>query len=102
MLEKIWTPRNNSPTHGYGFGVYNSAIGRPVGYASGFAGISAKFMMFLDSGYTGCVLSNYGDGIMPLSQKVSNPITRKHGDDNEAAHRAIDNAIWLPHKNSLA
>jgi hypothetical protein len=77
MLEKMWTPKNNSPTYGYGFGVYSSPIGRAVGHNGGFAGISAEFMMFLDAGYTWCCLSNYGDGVPPVSQKVSNLIGRK-------------------------
>ncbi|RJR32332.1 MAG: class A beta-lactamase-related serine hydrolase [Candidatus Latescibacterota bacterium] len=77
MLEKMWSPKNNSPTYGYGFGVYNSPIGRAVGHAGGFAGISAEFMMFLDAGYTWCVLSNYGNGASPVSNKVSNLIGRR-------------------------
>jgi CubicO group peptidase (beta-lactamase class C family) len=77
MLEKMWTPKNNSPTYGYGFGVYNSPIGRAVGHNGGFAGISAEFMMFLDARYTWCCLSNYGNGASPVSQKVSNLIGRK-------------------------
>jgi hypothetical protein len=48
-----------------------------VGHAGGFAGSSAEFMMFHDAGYTWCCLSNYGDGVPPVSQKVSNLIGRK-------------------------
>lgn len=70
-------PKNDAPIYGNGFGVYNSPIDRAVGHAGGFAGISAEYMMFLDAGYTWCVLSNCGDDMMPVSQKVSNLIERK-------------------------
>ncbi len=79
MLEKMWSahPDKNSPRYGYGFGIYQSPIGRAVGHNGGFAGISADFVMFLDAGYTVAVLSNYGQGAPAASQKISNLIGRK-------------------------
>jgi len=78
-LEKMWRahPEKNSPRYGYGFGVFQSPIGRAVGHNGGFAGISAEFMMFLDAGYTVAVLSNYGGGTEPVSGKISNLIGRR-------------------------
>jgi len=79
MLEKMWRayPENNSPRYGYGFGIFESPIGRTVGHSGGFAGISAEFDMYLDAGYTVAVLSNYGSGMEPVRQKISNLIGRK-------------------------
>jgi len=51
--------------------------GRAVGHGGGFAGISADFLMYLDAGYTIAVLSNYGGGAMPVSQKIQNLVGRK-------------------------
>jgi len=79
MLDRMWRayPEKSSPTYGYGFGVYNSALGRAVGHNGGFAGISADFLMYLDAGYTLAVLSNYGSGALPVSQKIQNLVGRK-------------------------
>jgi len=79
MLDKMWTakPEKNSPAYGYGFGIYNSPLGRAVGHNGGFPGISAEFVMFLDAGYTVAVLSNYGNGAPVVSQKISNLVGRK-------------------------
>jgi len=78
-LKKLWRayPEQSSPRYGYGFGIYNSALGRAVGHNGGFAGISADFVMFLDAGYTVAVLSNYGGGALPVSQKIQNLLGRK-------------------------
>ena len=79
MLEKMWRayPEKRSPTYGYGFGIYETPVGRAVGHGGGFAGISADFLMYLDAGYTLAVLSNYGGGAPPVSQKIQNLVGRK-------------------------
>ncbi len=41
-----------------------------MGHSGGFAGISANLDMFLDSGYTGVVMSNYDRGASPVRQKI--------------------------------
>ena len=51
-------PELNSPEYGYGFGL--SPERAVAGHSGGFMGISANLDMFLDSGYTAVVLSNYG------------------------------------------
>ncbi|HYG09726.1 MAG TPA: serine hydrolase domain-containing protein [Pyrinomonadaceae bacterium] len=61
-------PELNSPQYGYGFGV--DTKNRIVGHSGGFAGISSNLDMFLDSGYTAIVMSNYGGGSQPVSRKM--------------------------------
>lgn len=70
-------PEKNSPTYGYGFDINTSPIGRVVGHNGGFPGISADFLLYLDGGYTIAVLSNYGGGPRPVSQKIQNLVGRK-------------------------
>ena len=78
-LEKLWRayPEMNSPRYGYGFGISETPVGRAVGHSGGFNGISADFLMYLDAGYTIAVLSNYGGGADPVSQKIQNLVGRK-------------------------
>ena len=61
-------PELNSPAYGYGFGV--DTKNRIVGHSGGFAGISSNLDMFLDSGYTAIVMSNYGGGSQPVTRKM--------------------------------
>jgi CubicO group peptidase (beta-lactamase class C family) len=61
-------PELNSPEYGYGFFV--DAKNRIVGHSGGFSGISSNLAMFLDSGYTAIVLSNYDGGSMPVGRKM--------------------------------
>jgi CubicO group peptidase (beta-lactamase class C family) len=79
MLDRMWRayPEQNSPRYGYGFGIFETPVGRAVGHSGGFNGISADFLMYLDAGYTIAVLSNYGGGADPVSQKMQNLIGRK-------------------------
>ncbi len=66
-LASAWTPIQaaHSFNYGLGFFVEQTPAGRAVGHGGDFAGISAQFRMYLDSGYTVAVLSNY-DGAAPL------------------------------------
>ncbi|HEV8363695.1 MAG TPA: serine hydrolase domain-containing protein [Gemmatimonadaceae bacterium] len=61
-------PEISSPQYGYGFGIF--AGGQIVGHSGGFPGISANLDMYLTSGYTTAVLSNYGRGSQPVVQKA--------------------------------
>jgi CubicO group peptidase (beta-lactamase class C family) len=61
-------PELNSPEYGYGFGV--DTKNRIVGHSGGFPGISSNLDMFLDSGYTAIVMSNYGGGSQPVTGKM--------------------------------
>jgi CubicO group peptidase (beta-lactamase class C family) len=66
-LAAAWTPvqAQHSFNYGLGFSVEQSPAGRVVGHGGDFAGISAQLSMYLDSGHTVAVLSNY-DGAAPL------------------------------------
>jgi CubicO group peptidase (beta-lactamase class C family) len=61
-------PELNSPAYGYGFGV--DTKNRIVGHSGGFSGISSNLDMFLDSGYTAIVMSNYGGASQPVTRKM--------------------------------
>lgn len=61
-------PELNSPEYGYGFGV--DTKNRIVGHSGGFPGISSNLDMFLDSGYTAIVMSNYGGASQPVTRKM--------------------------------
>lgn len=61
-------PELNSPEYGYGFGVDTKR--RIVGHSGGFSGISSNLDMFLDSGYTAIVMSNYGGASQPVTRKM--------------------------------
>lgn len=66
-LAAAWAPveARRSFSYGLGFFVEQTPAGRVVGHGGDFAGISAQLRMYLDSGYTVAVLSNY-DGAAPL------------------------------------
>lgn len=61
-------PELQSPAYGYGFGVFDG--GKIVGHSGGFPGISSNLDIYLTSGYTTVVLSNYGGGSMPVVRKA--------------------------------
>ena len=66
-LAAAWTPTQTARSFNYGLGFFveQSPVGRIVGHGGDFAGISAQLRMYLDSGHTLAVLSNY-DGAAPL------------------------------------
>jgi CubicO group peptidase (beta-lactamase class C family) len=61
-------PEINSPYYGYGFQITNG--GKIVGHSGGFTGINSNLDMFLESGYTAVVMSNYSQGALPVVQKI--------------------------------
>lgn len=61
-------PELNSPNYGYGFGITQEP--RIAGHSGGFPGISSNLDMFLDSGYTAVVMSNYGGASRLVSEKM--------------------------------
>ncbi|MBK8312987.1 MAG: beta-lactamase family protein [Acidobacteria bacterium] len=61
-------PELNSPRYGFGFQIDGEK--RIAGHGGGFEGISSNLDMFLDSGYTAVVLSNYGEASFPVLQKI--------------------------------
>jgi len=62
-------PALNSPEYGYGF-FYDQAR-QVTGHSGGFPGISSNLDMFLGSGWTAVVMSNYSRGSGPVSTKMS-------------------------------
>ncbi len=69
-VDLLTTPKLElqSPAYGYGFGVFDG--GKIVGHSGGFPGISSNLDIYLTSGYTIAVLSNYGGGSMPVVRKA--------------------------------
>jgi CubicO group peptidase (beta-lactamase class C family) len=63
-------PELNSPQYGYGFGIQQIGDESVVGHSGGFPGISSVLRMYLRSGYTVVILSNYSRGMQPVNQKI--------------------------------
>jgi CubicO group peptidase (beta-lactamase class C family) len=61
-------PELNSPNYGYGFQV--DADANAVGHSGGFIGINSNLDMFLGSGWTAVVMSNYSQGAQTVSQEM--------------------------------
>lgn len=61
-------PELNSPNYGYGFQTDPQA--QPVGHSGGFIGINSNLDMFLGSGWTAVVMSNYSQGAQPVAQEM--------------------------------
>jgi CubicO group peptidase (beta-lactamase class C family) len=61
-------PELNSPSYGYGFGVDPEL--KIAGHGGGFPGISSNLDMFLGTGWTAIVMSNYSRGAQPVQQKM--------------------------------
>jgi CubicO group peptidase (beta-lactamase class C family) len=62
-------PELNSPQYGYGF-FYDQAR-QVTGHSGGFPGISSNLDMYLGSGWTAIVMSNYSRGSGPVSTKMA-------------------------------
>lgn len=61
-------PELNSPRYGYGF--FAATDGGPTGHSGGFIGISSNLSMYLGSGWTAIVMSNYGRGSQLVGSKM--------------------------------
>jgi CubicO group peptidase (beta-lactamase class C family) len=61
-------PELNSPNYGYGFAA-NTAAGT-AGHSGGFTGIHSNLSMFLNSGWTAIVMSNYSLAGGPVMEKM--------------------------------
>lgn len=74
-LKLLTTPKPelNSPEYGYGFGVEPER--NVAGHSGGFPGIASNLDMFLGSGWTAIVMSNYSRGSGPVSTKMSELIS---------------------------
>lgn len=76
--EMVWSPKPElgSPGYGFGFIVSGEPGHRIVGHGGGFAGISSSLDMYLDSGYTAAVMSNYDRGATPVRDKIRELLRR--------------------------
>ena len=70
-------PKLSSPTYGYGFQITDVPGDRIVGHGGGFPGINSNLDVFLDSGYTAIVLSNYSGAAMPVQEKMRELVGRR-------------------------
>jgi len=72
-IEQLWTtrPELGSTQYGLGFGVDEGPWGKRVGHSGGFNGISSILDMYLDTGWTVAVMSNYGGGATPIARKAA-------------------------------
>ena len=61
-------PELNSPEYGYGFQVNSET--QAVGHSGGFMGINSNLDMFLGTGWTAVVMSNYSRGAQAVEQKM--------------------------------
>jgi CubicO group peptidase (beta-lactamase class C family) len=61
-------PEMNSPNYGYGFSVNSES--QIAGHGGGFIGINSNLDMFLGTGWTAIVMSNYSRGAQPIQQKM--------------------------------
>jgi len=70
--EMVWSakPELNSPSYGFGFSIDGTPEDRIVGHGGGFTGINSNLDIFLDSGYTAVVMSNYSRGAIPIETKM--------------------------------
>jgi CubicO group peptidase (beta-lactamase class C family) len=82
MVKVLTTPKPelNSPNYGYGFAA-NTAAGT-AGHSGGFTGIHSNLDMFLNSGWTAIVMSNYSLAGGPVIQKMESLIKQS---DSKAA-----------------
>lgn len=69
MVKTLTSPKPelNSANYGYGFGVSPNGS---VGHGGGFTGINSNLSMYLGSGWTAIVMSNYSRGAQPVQQKM--------------------------------
>ena len=68
----LWERRTELRAGGYGLGfvLAGEPGNRIVGHGGGFIGINANLDMFLDSGYTAVVMSNYDRGAHPIMVRI--------------------------------
>lgn len=76
-------PELSSPEYGFGFAIDTER--NVVGHNGGFMGISSNLDMFLGSGYTAVVLSNYGGASPPVVSKIQELIAAKSATSKERA-----------------
>lgn len=78
-LELLTTskPELKSPQYGYGFTVIKKDDELIIGHSGGFPGIRSILHIFMKSGYTYVILSNYSSGMTPVKEKIESLISLK-------------------------
>lgn len=61
-------PELNSPDYGYGFQIDKEVLS--AGHGGGFLGISSNLEMFLGTGWSAIVMSNYGGASFSVTEKM--------------------------------
>jgi len=79
--EMVWSakPELGSPSYGFGFGVNGTQSNRIVGHGGGFTGINSNLDMYLDTGFTAIVMSNYDNGASLINGKIQELLARVEG-----------------------
>jgi CubicO group peptidase (beta-lactamase class C family) len=77
-------PELKSPNYGYGFQIDND--GQIAGHSGGFIGIHSNLDMFLGTGWTAVMMSNYSRGAEPVQQKMRELILS--GLETQASNRS--------------
>ncbi len=67
-------PELSSPFYGYGFFIARTDAGRVAHHSGDGSGIEACFRMYLDSGYTAAVLSNYNKPAASIVDRVAHQL----------------------------
>ncbi len=70
MVKTLTSAKPELNSTGYGYGFIIDGAGQIVGHGGGFTGISSNLDMYLGSGWTAVVLSNYGRAAMPIQSKM--------------------------------
>jgi len=77
---RMWTPSAQSggqgQGYGHGFAIRGTPGNRVVGHSGGFAGISARFDMYLDAGCTVVVLCNYDQAAEVVGDQLAELLAR--------------------------
>ncbi len=69
-VKLLLSPKPELKSSRYGYGFQIDEENQIVGHGGGFEGISSKLDMYLKTGYTAVVLSNYGGASFPVSGKM--------------------------------
>jgi CubicO group peptidase (beta-lactamase class C family) len=70
-LKTLTTPKPELNSPGYGYGFFASATSPSTGHSGGFIGINSDLRMYLGSGWTIAVMSNYSRGAGPVTNKMA-------------------------------
>ncbi len=77
----VWSakPKLGSPSYGFGFSVSGAQNDRIVGHGGGFSGINSNLDMYLNSGFTAAVMSNYDGGASLINGRIRELLARVEG-----------------------